>query len=428
MSDVRARLVSWFAFLGPLGNLIPVPGVPHSFRFYYFLLPIGIVAFLFKGIGHSHLQRIAILSPVLVYVLASAGLYWLSGAEIGEEGNPMVRASLLVTLVLFTLLAAGYLQNYEDRAKARLLGIFLKGYFYSLAVGYVFFVGYYTGLFSLEFIENFQVLVQFGYGILRFSPGSYPNEYGIVSSFSLSLLTLLLFYRKQFEGRVEIFKSPVSTGRLVMLYILTLVALFLTTTRAAYIAYALSLVYLFLSQGNPVKSIRLAVIISSFLGLIFGVAQQFYDVVGIFVGGYQAFFDKDASAYERFVAWDLAYSDFLRYPFFGTGFGSADMIHNTYLQLFFGLGVVGFGILLISLLMLAGHAGWFSLLFSRNGNANCHAFLLGKAKMLAVIHVAWFAVSNHNLNHFLTWFCVLLVLITTSPVYSGRHTLAEKTA
>lgn len=425
---MRARLVSWFAFLGPLGNLIPIPGTPHSFRFYYFLLPVGVMVFLYRGVGQRYLHRIALLGPFFLYVTVSAGLYWLSGAEIGEEGNPVMRAMLFIMLALFTLLAADYLQSCDELGKVRLIRSFLNGYFYSLLIGYVFFVGYYGGLFGLEFLEKFHVLVQFGYGILRFSPGSYPNEYGIVSSFVLSLLTLLLIYRNKLDGLADAFADLVTAGRLIIFYVLTLVALFLTTTRAAYIAYILALLYIFLSHANLFKSIKFAFIFLFFFVLILVVAQQFYDIIGILMGSYEAIFDKQASAYERLVAWESAYANFLKHPILGTGFGSSDMIHNTYLQLFFGLGIGGVALLLISMAMFMAHAGWFNLFFARRVATNDHAFLLGKAKVLAIIHIAWFAVSNHNLNHFLTWFGVLLVLISTRPAFRNRWDLFVRPA
>jgi hypothetical protein len=41
-----------------------------------------------------------------------------------------------------------------------------------------------------------------------------------------------------------------------------------------------------------------------------------------------------------------------------------------------------------------------------------------------VFHTLWFAMSNHNLNHFLTWLTVWLFLVTPRRVLAKADTTA----
>jgi O-antigen ligase len=415
-------LIRAFCFLGPIGCLIPVPGTPHSFRFYYLVLPIGIGVFLRNGIKARTFSVFRVLLPVLVYMAMSAVVSFLSGAgtSSAEEENPLIRVGLFITLLLFILLAGERVSTQSRgeptiemlRERSLLLRLMLIGYAVSLVAGYVIFVGYVQGKLSFEQVSKVEVLAQEGYGLLRFAPGSYPNEYGIVSSFVLSVLTLLILRRRALHGSASFL--PLRRRWLFPMYLTTLIALFLATTRAAYIAYVVCLLYLIMLDGNAAAKLRRAAVLVVVFVVVLVAAQYFYDILGILNTAYVSLSDKDASAYERVIAWNRAWVEFGDSPLLGTGFGSQDSIHNIYLQMLFELGVLGFVLLFASIaLLLAGFRG--RLISSYPVRYRLDWLALGRIKVLGIFHVLWFGMSNHNLNHFLTWFVVLLIYMASPP-------------
>lgn len=399
-------LIKGFIFLGPIGNLIPIWSDMHSFRFFYLLLPIGAIVFLVNAKKTAKsLQRLKICLPLIFYSILSAFITAaLYDSAMIDSDNPILRVTLLLFLFLFVLFASEIVEKYNAEEKITLVFLYIKGYAISLIIGYIMFIGYYLGTFSLSALEPFHVLVQMGYGLLRFSPGSYPNEYGIVSSFVLSILTFLLMQKNKVQ---DIYKKNISSQFLLyFLWIGTIVALFLATTRAAYIAYLLTLFYLCCAGAGiftMIKRFLWVVIIGLFLLILCQI--YIYDVIGIFTVGYETFSDENASAYERFNAWNEAQEKFEGLWLFGLGFGMANGIHNVYLQSAFELGIIGVVLLMFTMGFLA--------VYESNHKKNRNDFLM-VVRNIGLIHVLWFAMSNHNLNHHLTWFCILLCYVCTN--------------
>lgn len=410
---ISERLLFLFVLLGPIGTLIPIPGAPPSFRLVYLLLIPGIAYFLWKRVSREFAQFLAIFTPLALYCIASATYASVSDIGFGESdeaGNPLVRLALLASLATFVVLASETAERLNYRKRLGLVKTFLVGYFVSLYAGYVLFVGFQAGAFTEEFLQNFQILVQFGFGVLRFSPGSYPNEYGIVSSFALSLLLLVETKKGDSVARLLRVGSGSPIWRAVQ-FVLVLSALFLTTTRAAYVAFAVSIVYVIAIQEGITRRVKLTSALVGVLTGILALVQPYFDVIDIFVGAYEALYDESASAQERIVAWDTAKDLFQDRPIFGVGFGSVDMIHNVYLQFFYGLGFIGTGLVAatLALFWLTRRAG-----SSRRSRPILEVdrqdlSALWHIRNIGLIHVLWFAASNHSANHFLTWFVVLLV-------------------
>jgi len=320
-----------------------------------------------------------------------------------EAENPIIRFSLLCMLWSFTIFIGNKVRNLSDQENKKYILVYLTGYIVSMFFGYMFHFGFYMGKIGIETIEKFEVLTQMGYGILRFSPGSYPNEYGIVSSFTLSIFTLLLYKRTSLIG-MGIYRYK---KFLLCMYLLTLIALFLTTTRAAYIAYIFSLIYIFSTMGNWIKRAKAFLILLA-LGIIFIFITQnsMYDVVGILEIGCNSFVEREASAYERIIAWERAYDEFLEQWFWGIGFGQAAQIHNVYLQFLFELGLGGS--LVLGIYALSGiYIGFQKLKKSRD-------IFIQQVFVIGIIHILWFAMSNHNLNHHMTWFVILLYYMVST--------------
>lgn len=412
-------IVGWFAFLGPIGTLIPLPGVPPSFRFYYLMLIPGILLFVVSGLRRQTARNLLILSPVLAYMLISSFYTWLSyqGSYDSEEGNPVVRFLLFAVQLVFTICAGAEAATFDHEQKLRVVGIYLRGYFVSLIVGYIFLVGFYTHHLTIAFLTHFEVLVQWGFGLLRFSPGSYPNEYGIVSSFVLAVLTLLLVRRRDAANISLVLGMRATLPRLITAFLLTLGALFLSTTRAAYVAYVLSLFYIALCQHRVGRSILFLLSAVGAALVLLASVQPFFNVIAILKGGYYAFFSEHNFANGRLNAWETALQLFLQHPFWGAGFGSVDMMHNVYLQLLFGMGIIGFTLLLLTALAMGMRARGLTFAKLQTKPPDAQEWLLRRIAVIALLHIFWFAMSNHNLNHFLTWFGVLLAMMS----YGGHE-------
>ncbi|HWZ50011.1 MAG TPA: O-antigen ligase family protein [Granulicella sp.] len=413
-TPLASRLVFWFAFLGPVGKLIPIPGMPHSFRIYYLLLIPGIFFYLYRGISRRTFNHLLLMVPVVAYMTISSVFAYLATADTyqnAEEGNPLIRMGLLIVLLLFTMCAGEQARTFDVTQKISVLWAFMKGYLCTLIAGYIFFVGYYAHVFTLAFLTNFEVLVQTGFGLLRFSPGSYPNEYGIVSSFALSVLTLFLSWRNRLILASSNGLYRFSLFATIAAYLLTLGALFLATTRAAYISYLLSLLYITFTQKTMRKKVVFGGRIVIGALLLLACVEPFFNVLRILEGGYNAFFNRENMANGRFNAWALALKLFLSHPYVGAGFGSVDMMHNVYLQMLFGLGIIGFSILLATSAVLLLHARGFRLDGLASAPITVSEAFLRRVRDIGLIHVTWFALSNHNLNHFLTWYVVLLVFL-----------------
>lgn len=420
---VSSVLTKLFIFLGVMGTLIPIPKVPDSFRFYYIILPIIIIYFCFSGVKRNVFKYIVLSIPLFIYLLVSSWMGYGTvnisqlGGQVDANENPFFRLGLLYCLFISTILLASYVKKRDIETKLNLIEIYLKGFFITLIFGYIFFIGYYKGVVSKDLISEFQIQVQGAYGLLRMSPGSYPNEYGNVSSFVLSILTLFFFYKKQLSEEKIIFNKKRDTLFYLFFWIMTLVALFLTTTRSAYLSYVFALIYLIFSQKRLTKIIKSMLLISVAGVIIFWFAQNYiYDIKSIFITAYNAFFNEQSSSYVRFNAWEAGWIEFQKHYAFGIGFGTLGDMHNVYLQMLFEIGLIGILILLFTFVI------YFKINHNKVkvDNSNIKYFLLLKVKNLAVLHVLWFATNNHNLNHHLTWFCVLLLLISNYKILNNK--------
>lgn len=379
-------LIKAFVILGPLGNLLTPQFVTHSFRTYY--LTLCLFPIFYTRTTFRQLKVVIFSMFIVLYCFFSLG--WRIGIE---EDMPFFRLCLLLIQFLFVWGASFFMQSEEKIF--RLIMLYCKAFFTSLVLGYLFYIGYYMNVIPLSVLEFFSVITQLGYGFLRFAPGSYPNEYGICCSFVMSLITFLFFDKK-------ICELNISRKWLILWYVLLGIALLLTTTRAAYLSYAFALMYLMWRTGG----IRLLLVSSS---LLFGVIILVLRVCGInmfriFSVGFDIVNLNSGSLADRFQEWKNGSEFFMEQPFIGTGFASQSGLHNLYLEIFFELGIMGILILAGTWILYFLNRGYLKLEQNKSHN------LLHTILILGVIHVLWFAASNHNLNHHLTWFVIFLWL------------------
>ena len=393
LDQLKRGLLKSFIILGPLGNLLTPQLITHSFRTYYFCLlafPLFYIPF------HKSRLKLALFSiPFFLYCFISAMAVQFDG---GEE-LPIFRAFLLLFQFLFVLGASSCLHDHDEIL--RLVVLYVKSFFFSLMIGYVFYLGFHLDVIPLSLIEHFSVLTQFGYGFLRFSPGSYPNEYGMVSSFVLSILTWMLL-----EYKTQRIKDFFSKWVLILFYGLTFVALFLTTTRTAYLSYLFVLSYM---AWKKRRLARVFIVASScFLVVAAMMGRAGINMFEVLATGFKLDILSSGSLGDRFGLWTRAYETFFKNPLFGEGFSVHTNIHNLYLQLLFELGIAGVGVLVGVGLLFLFEKGYIHF-FRRK--IILDPFEVGFLKMIVVagvIQVLWFAGSNHNLNHHLTWLVVFL--------------------
>jgi O-antigen ligase len=387
---LKQLLIIAFVALGPIGNILTPHILPDSFRIYYFLLPFFPLFFLS---GQERILKIAIFFlPFFVYSFVSAFNVEFLGSP--NEPFPLFRFFLLFCQFCFVIGAASSLKSKDQLIQ--ILKTYLNFYFISLFVGWFLFIGYYLHVVPLSLVQRFTILAQFGWGILRFSPGSYPNEYGIVSSFALSFLTLIYLDRRT---------CPIHFSKkwFLFLFIATFLAFLLATTRAAYLAYFVCLVYLTWKSGSFFKQFTR---ISIFFVTLFGILTVFnLNMFTILSSGFSQKMDQ-GSLGERYYAWIDGVEKAENHPLLGVGFGSLTNLHNVYLQLLFELGLVG-SITLVGCVIFSFLEAFLKY---RSKAFDPLSPFLDKIKMLGLINVLSFAASNHNLNHHLTWFTLFLCL------------------
>ena len=402
--NLKKALTFSFAALGPLGNILTPHYFPDSFRAYYFLLPLFPIYFL---LVRERIAKIGILFlPFLIYSFFSSHIVDKFGTF--NEPHTLFRFYLLVCQFFFIIGAASSLKKKEEILS--LLKTYLTFYFISLTIGYIFFFGYYLKLVPLSILSRFSVLTQFGFGLLRFSPGSYPNEYGIVSSFVLSVLAIIFLEKRQSE-------FPPSKKWFIFLFLSTFLAFLLTTTRAAYLSFLVSTIYIAWKSGYFLKILASAALfITAVFSLLLLCKVNMFHILS---HGFTQRIDQ-GSLGDRYFMWMETIERVKDQTFWGAGFASLTNIHNVYLQLLFELGFVGTVILLGSLFIS------FIEAFFRHKRPipDQTSTFLAKTQMVGLINVLSFAASNHNLNHHLTWFvCFLCFAALRLPYLEGRKDL-----
>lgn len=392
---LKRLLALSFVALGPLGNIFTPHFFPESFRTYYFLLPFFP---LFFTQTRERLGKIAIfLLPFFLYCYVSA--FFVEQWGDANEPHTLFRFFLFFCQFFFVLGMASSLRKREEIGSA--LRIYLRFFFISMAIGYVFFIGYYLKVIPFGVISRFSVIAQFGFGLLRFSPGSYPNEYGIVSSFVLSLLILIHLEKRKSE--FGLFK-----GSFPFLFLATFLAFLLTTTRAAYLSFAVSMIYIAWKSGYFLRALTFFVIL---IGAIFLLLLCFK--LNMFLILSAGFSEKitEGSLGDRYFMWLDAIDRVQNHFFWGTGFASLTNLHNVYLQLLFELGLMGTALFLVTV----GFT-WIESLLKYKRRTEEDPFLQ-KVKMVGLINVLSFAASNHNINHHLTWFICFLCFASLRLAY-----------
>ena len=406
-------LLYLFAFLGPLGNIFCPSFFPYQFRLFYLILPSFV--FFYTKIYYKELKTLLIFSPFLLYALASS-YFCINRPALHYETSMLSRVSLFICEALFMFGGAFYLRNRSPaQEKNRLIRLYLQGFFVSLFVGYILYIGYYLRVIPLHIVDRFTIITQFGWGILRFSPGSYANEYGIVSSFVTSILLLFIAEKKNFDVQIGF-----SQKTLYFLLFLTFFSLLLTTTRAAYISFLLSIVYIFFISKTFRLILTAATAAVTLFFIIFKDKLSF--VITIFLSAFTLQGYLGNSITMRLKHWSEGFEAFNDFPLLGRGFGALFYIHNVYLEMFSELGILGcLTLAAFGMTYLLEHNNTIKKIFFKRWASQKELFS-NRVIVLGLIHVFWFAATNHNINHHLTWMVFLLFNIN---LFAKRKKIPE---
>ncbi|MEM7174528.1 MAG: O-antigen ligase family protein [Chlamydiota bacterium] len=385
-----------------ISHLLPTP-----FRLFYLVLLFS--PLFYRCIFVKELQLVALFIPFFAYCLLSSCLHHYQSVSV--DAYPFWRCWLLVCEALFTFGAAFTLRNQKHSAiNGHIIRLYLIGFSFSLLLCLIGYCGFYLGKVSLATLHNYSIEAQDAYFLLRFSPGTYPNEYGIMTSFALSILTLLCLAKKQ--------SAPfaLSPFLLCVLYGLAFIVLGLMTTRAAYLSFVLAMIYLVFSYS----SFRLL----AFLTLVIFFATKLFSPL---FNAVRSISLTTGSSGARIAAWLQALTDFKRSPLFGSGWATQIHVHNAYFQLVVELGLIGTLLMVIAL----------SLQWAKTRSYPKKHFFLAKKELkpfadhviaIGLIHVLSFALTNHNINHHLTWLILLLLIhrYLTASASKRENKLGEK--
>lgn len=386
--ELRKAIIFAFIFLGPLGALLNFHVFPKATRTYYLIL--FLFPFFYLDFKKTTFEKILIFFPLVLYVFISS-VYSEFTLTLIEDAFPMIRFCLLLLHFMFIVGAIDYLQRYKNISLSNLTSLYLWGYFLTFFFGMALYIGFFLNILSLSFIEKFNILTQYGWGFLRFNPGSYANEYSVTSSFVICLLFLKLCH-EQINKKKIVF--------ILFLIIFSFMGMLLATTRTSILAFVASLFYLTIKNKQIRKKIY-------YLCSFFLIALLFLKMIGLnfisfLIKGFSTALQLKGSVLTRIVSYWDGFQIYENSPILGNGFGSFPYFHNLYLQLLFELGILGAFFLLIPLCSL----------YKKESEVDSFK---KQIYMVGFIHIFTFALTNHNLFHHLTWFIFLIYSLKKEP-------------
>lgn len=399
-------LVKLIFFFGSTGMFFIFFLQMGSFRLFYILATVLIMYRLL--IDKTYNKNLLLVGSLLILVTFISTLIGLMGPTTDETlaANPIVRMIVIFMLFFsFYTIFFKYLSNYDAIFTYQLYKTSLYGFLLVLILGLMLFGLYLTGKISQDIYANFTTLYQEAYGYVRLSPGTYPNEFGVLGSF-FSILSILFYIVE--KKKIYIYIS-----------LICLVGVLLATTRAAYLTYAVSILWMMVSFGTNLRLLKFISILILGMGLMVILLNQYFqfDFMGILNTSIDSIANNESSSKERVDDYTKGANLFLNSPFFGLGFesNSASMLHNLPLQLIFGYGII-FSLLILILLFIfikLCRAKAINSIFMQSIENNYNMYFFFKnITIILGIHVLLFGLTNHNQSHFLTWifFGQLLIL------------------
>ncbi|MDF3932267.1 O-antigen ligase family protein [Pseudomonas citronellolis] len=399
LSSIRELTLRAAFLLGPTGIFFtPIPGIGSLRTFYFTAAAINLLSLFGTARRASH--HLLILFFIFILLLFSASHALLEASDdLPFYTNPIIRVLVIANLMFGFFNAAQWiLASRTPNLAEKLLHDSYIGFCLVFFLGMILYLGYINGKLPATLYNRFITLDQVAYGYSRFSPGTYPNEFGILCSF-YALYSLILLQRKR---------------RLVYVALATTFAagIFLTSTRAAYLTLIGG--YLYLILRPPTRRARLQLLAFAGLSVPAVIALLSYisfDIFAVVMTGYESAANGTGSSSVRLHGWNSAFRDLMENLLWGVGIESpkAYSLHNLPLQIFYGLGLLGSTLLAAGALLFAYH--------NQKSTWNlCHCeplaySCLSATRAVLAIHVVIFGLTNHNQAHFFTWMLFALTCL-----------------
>jgi len=417
---LEVLLVAWI-FSGVMGKLIPVFYIPvvKSLRPHYFIacLMAGVTLVNFFALKYSfgsatsfNFLSIAAWSAYVGVALVS--FINLKPYEFFSYPRKIGTDSLFIKWAFTVVLLFLFIHFYEA-AKLRkdLIRKMVKTLDWSFVVyfplAWALFLALITKKISVETYNLFIVPAdELDPNLIRFSPGDYPNGTGEIIAVYIVFLLLM---------RRHLRFVPIKM-------MIALPALLLTGTRAG-ILPALTILVLFFACAffRKLFSANLYQIPYAFLIMCAGAVAAgvggllYYKSINYFAARAVTLYngivniEQSGSVLKRLLVWQQALNISQNSTFLGDGFGKYGGTHNLFLQMFAEIGVIGalFYVLFILLRLLAVSDVY--LRYTRNSRSIEADFV--RMLLVAAPVNAGFALTNHNLFHFIFWFLCLATFI-----------------
>jgi O-antigen ligase len=385
-------------FIAPMGKILIPFDAFASFRAFYLFLPLSVTYLYITSKIDDKVKVLLFLYLLLCFASVVININLLP-QDFELHKNPFSRVIIHNSISSFFILSAWIALNSSITCRWTIIKNVTTGFIITLIIGFAVYIMVIIGILPLQFYERMNVITQHGYGFLRFSPGSYPNEFGVMSAYFCILSIYLIIHNNIF------FKKKY----LYFLFVLSFIGMALATTRAAYISFAVSFIYLFISftLKNRIKFIGFLILIIIAL-IIFVPDTIFQYAYTVLDKGYNSAVNSAGSVSERYIAWEYGLNLFSKNMFFGVGFENPEisMLHNTYLQFLFGFGIIGTALFLLPIFFIICYI--FKIQYQNNYNRYDKQYR--DLAIIGLINVLSFALTNHNQNHFLTWFTIFLFL------------------
>lgn len=240
----------WFLclvlFIGPSGKFF-FPVEIGSLKLFMLFSIAALFFLLHQGLNKQKFFYVSgILFVYALFIFMSLLANPSASAAESLRSNSFVRSLIHLGVFFGFCLMAISLYSLRPSEKFKIIRWAINGYVVVTILGLVLYIATVVGIVPRSVYVKFVTLDQQAYGFVRFSPGTYANEWGILASFFSGLLIIVA--AKAIENkRLEV----VNPKLVVVLIILSMLGLVLATTRTAFGAFFLSIPLIMYYAKSP---------------------------------------------------------------------------------------------------------------------------------------------------------------------------------
>lgn len=275
--------------------------------------------------------------------------------------------------------------------------------FITLVFGFYQQIGYYCGWYDpIKYIGIHSTFADFYGPFLRFSPGTFANEYGkILQTVSILLIVYLVLLRNEISVKVKVIYF--------FLLIIIFIAFILNATRTSwFILFFLSLIVLFKTKIKLKTLFFILLFLVIVVGGIFQFSIKLLNL-DIFQIINQRFIELSDLFYystgTRIENWKYSLEEFQKHPFIGNGWGGFVETHSVPIQLLAETGLIGF-FTFYGMVFFILKKGFSNIKLSQDHYIKVTSI----GVFLALIGCLIYDLVNHGIHHFVFWFLTGLIL------------------